>query len=120
MSRILKRPMFRKGGSVDEGIITVGRKNYEDAGRVKQDYERRLGILTEAAGKGSSPKQDLYDMLIQGGLNLVSGTGAGKGTLGSIAESFKKTNRTIFTKKTRRRSLSKTVETSSGYRCFRS
>ena len=90
MSRILKRPMFRKGGSVDEGIITVGRKNYGDAGPVKQDYERRLGILTEAAGKGSSPKQDLYDMLIQGGLNLVSGTGAGKGTLGSIAESFKK------------------------------
>jgi hypothetical protein len=29
-------------------------------------------------------------MLISGGLNLVSGEGAGKGTLGAIAQSFKK------------------------------
>jgi hypothetical protein len=35
-------------------------------------------------------------MLISGGLNLVSGEGAGKGTLGAIAQSFKKPAEQVF------------------------
>ena len=37
MSRILKRPMFKKGGSTGEGIMTglVDRKNLNTAGMVK-------------------------------------------------------------------------------------
>jgi hypothetical protein len=48
-----------------------------------QDFSRRF------AGAGPSVKSDLGDLLISGGLNLLSGRGAGKGTLGSIAESYK-------------------------------
>ena len=98
MSRILKRPMFRKGGSVDEGIVSLGRKKYADGpgpaldpnDPLIQDAQRREALLRQYAGPAGDSKQDLYDMLIQGGLNLVSGTGAGKGTLGAVAESFKK------------------------------
>ena len=116
MSRILKRPMFRKGGSVDEGIVSLGRKNYADGpgpaldpnDPLIQDAQRREALLRQYAGPAGDSKQDLYDMLIQGGLNLVSGTGAGK------------TNCTIFTKKTWGRSFSKTIKTISGYRSSRS
>ena len=43
MSRILKRPMFRKGGEVMEGIMTgiKPRQNYNLAGRV-EDYQNVL------------------------------------------------------------------------------
>ena len=36
MSRILKRPMFRRGGKVNEGIMSglVDRENYADKGFV--------------------------------------------------------------------------------------
>ena len=90
--------MFRKGGSVDEGIVSLGRKKYADGpgpaldpnDPLIQDAQRREALLKQYAGPAGDSKQDLYDLLIQGGLNLVSGTGAGKGTLGAVAESFKK------------------------------
>ena len=98
MSRILKRPMFRKGGSVDEGIVSLGRKKYANGpgpaldpnDPLIQDAQKIEDLFRQRAGAAGDSKQDLYDMLIQGGLNLVSGTGAGKGTLGAVAESFKK------------------------------
>jgi hypothetical protein len=39
MSRILKRPMFRIGGSANEGIVSMAqpRKNYEDG----SDYSKK-------------------------------------------------------------------------------
>ena len=98
MSRILKRPMFRKGGSVDEGIVSLGRKKYANGpgpaldpnDPLIQDAQKIEDLFRQRAGAAGDSKQDLYDLLIQGGLNLVSGTGAGKGTLGAVAESFKK------------------------------
>jgi PPE-repeat protein len=95
MSKILKRPMFRKGGSADSstngGVMKIAnpRSNFEVGGAAKR-YEENLKLLQQAAGPAGDSKQDLYDMLISGGLNLVSGEGAGKGTLGAIAQSFKK------------------------------
>jgi len=91
MSRILKRPMFRIGGSVDDGIMSMAapRKNYEDGSDYKTRIDELKKIYRESAGPGPSRYNDLGDMLISGGLNILSGKSAGKGTLGAVAESFK-------------------------------
>ena len=95
MSRILKRPMFRIGGSANEGIVSMAqpRKNYQGGSpreeRVTKSAEEYARLLEKFAGPGPSVSSDLGDLLISGGLNLLSGRGAGKGTLGSIAESYR-------------------------------
>jgi hypothetical protein len=91
MSRILKRPMFRIGGSVDDGIMSMAapKKNYEDGSDYKTRIDELKKIYRESAGPGPSRYNDLGDMLISGGLNILSGKSAGKGTLGAVAESFK-------------------------------
>jgi len=92
MSRILKRPMFRIGGQAnEEGIISMAtpRKNYQDGSEYKTRIDELKKIYRESAGPGPSRYNDLGDMLISGGLNILSGKSAGKGTLGAVAESFK-------------------------------
>ena len=93
MSRILKRPMFRKGGSTNEGIMTglVDRKGYANSNwdDIVADNPY-IGEAYKAYSALEQPKDtSLYNMLIQGGLNLVSGAGAGGGTLSNIAKSYK-------------------------------
>jgi len=95
MSKILKRPMFRIGGSVNDGIISMAapRKNYQAGSpreqRVMSRAEENARFLEKFAGAGPSVTSDLGDLLISGGLNLLSGRGAGKGNLGAIAEAYK-------------------------------
>jgi hypothetical protein len=92
MSRILKRPMFRIGGQAnEEGIISMAtpRKNYQDGSEYKTRIDELKKIYRESAGPGPNRYNDLGDMLISGGLNILSGENAGKGTLGAIAKSFK-------------------------------
>jgi hypothetical protein len=95
MSRILKRPMFRIGGSVDDGIMSMAapRKNYQEGSpreqRIFSRAEENAKMLERFAGAGPSVTSDLGDLLVSGGLNLLSGRGAGKGTLGAIAESYR-------------------------------
>jgi hypothetical protein len=100
MSKILKRPMFRKGGyadiSANGGIMKIAnpRSNFEGGGGATPDpydteFLRQKALYEKALGPGRDTKQDLYDMLISGGLNLAGGVGAGDGTLASIARSFK-------------------------------
>ena len=95
MSRILKRPMFRIGGSVNNGIMSMAapRKNYEEGSpkeeRITKSAEEYARLLERFAGPGPSVSSNLGDLLISGGLNLMSGRGAGRGTLGAIAESYK-------------------------------
>ena len=90
MSRILKRPMFRKGGSVNEGIMhgIVDRKGYA-TGTSKEEI---LADLRTDAPRDTS----MYEMLIGGGLNLVSGAGAGEGLMSNIARSYKGPSETYF------------------------
>ena len=94
MSRILKRPMFRIGGSANNGIMSMAapRRNYEEGSpkeqRVTKSAEEYARIFEKFAGTGPSVQSDLGDMLISGGLNLLSGKGAGKGTLGALATSY--------------------------------
>ena len=95
MSRILKRPMFRIGGSANNGIMSMAapRKNYKEGSpkeeRITKSAEEYARLLERFAGPGPSVSSNLGDLLISGGLNLLSGRGAGRGTLGAIAESYK-------------------------------
>ena len=91
MSRILKRPMFRIGGSANEGIVSMAepRKNYQDGSEYRTRIDELKKIYQQSAGAGPSTYSNLGDMLISGGLNLLSGRGAGKGTLGAVAEAYK-------------------------------
>jgi len=101
MSRILKRPMFRKGGQVEEGVMSLAapRKQYKEG---TDPFVEQLGgegsfgqevydLAKSAYGRDvEQEKRDvLSNLLIRGGLGLVSGEGAGKGTLGAIATAFR-------------------------------
>jgi hypothetical protein len=80
MSKILKRPMFRIGGSAnEEGIISMAqpRKNYEDGSDYKRRIEELRPIFQAAAGQGRSREDRLSDLLISGGLNLMSAKPSG-------------------------------------------
>jgi len=110
MSKLLKRPMFRKGGAVEEGIMklaTGGRAMYADGpgpaldpnDPLVKEAQRRESLLRQFAGSPGDTKQDVYDLLISGGLNLVGGVGAGDGTLASVARSFKEPTEKFLAKR---------------------
>ena len=82
MARILNRPMFRRGGSTNEGIMhgLVNRKGYADG----------LGPRTEeivAAQEKYAPLPTSRFPMGQIGLNLLSGQFAGDGLLQNIGGS---------------------------------
>jgi hypothetical protein len=83
--------MFRIGGSANDGIMSMAapRKNYQKGSEYRQARDELLPLYQEAYGTGPDIKSDLGDLLISGGLNLLSGRGAGRGTLGAIAESYR-------------------------------
>ena len=88
MSRILKRPMFRTGGSTNEGIMhgLVNRRGYSD-GSID---EKRLGTdvsAIKAAMDKYAPLPKSRFPMGQIGLNLISGEFAGDGLLSNIAGS---------------------------------
>ena len=108
MSRILKRPMFRTGGSTNEGIMTglVNRKGYA-TGTYK---ERALEALRTDAPRDTS----MYEMLIGGGLNLVGGAGAGEGLMANIARSYKGPSETFFERQRAARDYDRKLEQTAG------
>jgi len=83
--KIYRRPMFRKGGSTGEGVMynVKPRTNFQ-SGMTEKMIKDRSKLYRQYAG------DPIANLLIQGGLGLVSGEGAGKGTLGSIATAFQK------------------------------
>ena len=101
MSRIFKRPMFRKGGEVMEGIMTgiQPRRNYADGKTREEIISGSLENLSpssqgyaqsfmDLAKLGGTSNRDLLtNVLIQGGLRGMSQTGGG-GTLGNLAKAF--------------------------------
>jgi hypothetical protein len=90
MSRILRRPMFRRGGEVGGGIMTGIRQNYEIGGTARERLEK---VYEEFPVQTVDP---LSQFLIQGGLNLMSATPRG-GTLATAAEAFKEPTQQLFT-----------------------
>ena len=93
MAKILNRPMFRKGGSANEGIMhgLVDRRGYQTG----------TNPWTEEALKAyrqiERPRDtSMSEMLISGGLNLVSGRGAGSGLMANVARSFDEPSKQYF------------------------
>jgi len=82
MSRILKRPMFRKGGEVMEGIMTgiKPRKMFSLGTRdqgIVSDVRRKMSLIDAVTG-GASPLSDpLTQFLLTAGPDLVEGKAAG-------------------------------------------
>ena len=83
MSRILKRPMFRSGGSTNEGIMhgLVDRKGYADGTEAEKYRDEYMKMLAEV--QPAKPRFNMGEM----GLNLISGEYAGDGLLQNIAGS---------------------------------
>jgi hypothetical protein len=87
MNRVLKRPMFRMGGSTGTGItsgLDVPRKQYEEAGRVTQGLDPFVRDVKQTYRRmGAMPTQSplaagtLPGFLTQFGLDLVSRTPTG-------------------------------------------
>jgi len=104
MSRILKRPMFRKGGEVMEGVMTgiKPRQNYNiGSGNegVVENVKNKMNLIDMVAG-GRGP-DGLSQFLIGGGLNLVSGENEGDTILQTIAGAYKKPTEQLFAQQSR-------------------
>jgi len=90
MSRVFRRPMFRKGGEVGGGIMTGIRSNFQEG--TPSPSER----IQEALKKFEEPAFDpLAQLLIQGGLRGLSQTGGGS-TLGNLAKAFEEPTADFF------------------------
>ena len=86
MSRTLKRPMFRRGGSINDGIMTgiVDREKKDKgdvAGRARELTPELASLLEEFTPQTKLP-------IGQIGLNLASGKFAGDGFLQNLAGSL--------------------------------
>jgi hypothetical protein len=104
MSRIFKRPMFRKGGNVMEGVMTgiQDRKNYAEDGIVTSDDQENEQVFNSSAADNAMLASDYFmnrygkgvgsdilaQALISGGLRAVGGAGAGKGKAAELATAF--------------------------------
>jgi len=90
MSKILKRPMFRIGGQANDGIMSMAapRKNYQEGSDYQKRIEELRPIFQAAAGQGRSREDRLSDLLISGGLNLMSARPSGN-IFSTAASAFK-------------------------------
>ena len=103
MSRVFRRPMFRKGGEVGGGIMTGIRDNFQEG--TLPPSER----INKALEKFNQPAVDpLYQLLIQGGLRGLSETGGGS-TIANLAKAFEEPTADFFKTKQARRNVDREV-----------
>ena len=88
MSRILKRPMFKTGGSTNSGIMhgLVDRKRYSNGSIDEERLGTDVSAIKAAMDKYAPLPKSKFPMG-QIGLNLVSGQYAGDGLLQNLAGS---------------------------------
>ena len=103
MSRILSRPMFRKGGSTNKGIMDglVDRKGYKQGttwDEVVTEYPHAKEAYDLMSTIDKPKDTSFYEMLIGGGLETVSGKHAGEGLLANLAGSYKGPSEKFFEK----------------------
>lgn len=98
MSNILKRPMFKKGGSVGQGIMNkVERKMYADGPSLeelsKSDTTAKQALdyskLYQAAYGPQNYDDIISNLLIRGGMNLITGSGEDDSLLRETVSAFK-------------------------------
>ena len=114
MSRILKRPMFRKGGEVMEGIMTgiKPRQNYQSGALAKtQDYNKILTAATQGASTGPDA---LTQFLLRTGQNLIGGQSAGGTKLQEIVGSTNEPMENYFKDLQRKAQQEKTIGLQAG------
>ena len=103
MSKIFRRPMFRKGGEVGGGIMTGIRTNYQEG--TPKPSER----IASAYEKFEQPAFDpISQLLIQGGLRGLSQTGGG-GTFGNLAKAFEGPTEDFFKAKQAKQNVDREV-----------
>ena len=93
--RVLRRPMFRGGiPQRNEGIMDglVDRKGYANGPENPYIKEAMDAFRQIEAPRDTS----LSEMLIGGGLNLMSGRGAGSGLMSNVAQSFQEPSQRYF------------------------
>jgi len=82
--------MFRIGGSANDGIMSMAapRKNYQEGSDYQKRIEELRPLFQAAAGQGRSREDRLSDLLISGGLNLMSARPSGN-IFSTAASAFK-------------------------------
>jgi len=89
MSKVFKRPMFRKGGEVGGGIMTGMRENYAQGSA----RERLARVAAEYPSQALDP---LTQFLIQGGMNLASQPQTGGGLFADVSTALKDSTSALF------------------------
>jgi len=89
------------GGTPNQGIMhgLVDRKGYKQGTSWEETLEKYPSIKEAygAIGGIDQPRDtSMYEMLIGGGLNLVSGAGAGDGLMSNVAKSYKNPSEEFF------------------------
>jgi len=104
MSKVFRRPMFRKGGEVGGGIMTGIRSNFENG--TPRPSERIKAALEKFEEPAFDP---VAQLLIQGGLRGLSQTGGG-GTLANLAMAFEEPTSQYFKAAQDRKDIARETE----------
>jgi hypothetical protein len=89
MSKIFRRPMFRKGGNVGEGIMTGIRDNFSQGSA----RERLAKVAAEYPSGAIDP---VSQFLIQGGMKLASQPKTGGGVFADISTALQDPTTQLF------------------------
>jgi len=89
MSKVFRRPMFRKGGNVGEGIMTGIRDNFSQGSA----RERLAKVAAEYPSGAIDP---VSQFLIQGGMKLASQPKTGGGVFADISTALQDPTTQLF------------------------